>query len=892
MTSLSFLGEKRLLHISIGQTVSSNCVETKKVPWPEFKKALLKCKRTAETMAEYKRMSKETRDAIKDVGHYVLGPFEDNKRRKVNLMRVEGIVLDADHVGNDPHWMEKVKKAYKGLEYTCTTTHSHDAEAVKFRIMFPSRRTIVKDEYEAVGRSLADRLPINWFDDTGFQFARVMHFPSASKDAEFIAFSGSDDGQKVRFFDPDEELNKYFDWHDVSEWPMADNISKRLVKTADKAEDPTTKRGVVGAFCRVHGIHAVIEKFLPDIYTEGATPDRFTYTKGSKSNGAVVYDDMFLYSHHESDPASGMACNAFDLVRLHRYGELDDGKKEGASPTSLASYKAMAAWVNDLPEVRAELLASRRPLDFEPLEEQPKAVSTTADDFGLFEDLDAGEPDMLDITGLPGAEPELSESDPFGLYDDGVWRLTQDGYVLCMVRDTSMHVPEPRNCKKEPGWYVQLLKSLNMVGVQNPEIDRSSLDNVVKILNHDHILKLVFAYNDFTRARVMVRDFRGNVVTDKINGDPWRDEFDLQIKHYIEGNYNLIVSVALLNEGLSLVCGSRKFHPIRDLLTGRMNKWDGKKRLHSWLEMCVGVENSAYHREVSIKFFVQMVSRIMNPGCKADHMLVLEGQQGIGKSTLCRYLGLGFHSDSMSFGMDEQKVIERTRSGVAIAEISELITKGAASVEHNKHFITRQVDRSRAAYGRNLESVPRQFVIVGTTNDDTWLADTTGGRRYWPVECQTISLDWLKQNVLLLWAEAYAMWRDGAQNYIDDKEAAGQATEAQAARLFDDEITDRLVAFLALPIPYDYWESGAYRESGKLKPGHFEDDALKMERRNKCTRKELWVRALGRDEKDFNRTASFQITAAMKKIKDWKPSVGLTLCEGVRTRGYIRIRGK
>ena len=123
----------------------------------------------------------------------------------------------------------------------------------------------------------------------------------------------------------DEVLASYNDWRDSSEWPQSERELGEVKKGSAKQEDPTLKRGIVGAFCRSYSISEAIDTFLPDVYGPCALPDRYTYLKGSTVAGLIVYNDQFAYSHHGSDPCGGRLCNAFDLVRIHKFRQLDEG---------------------------------------------------------------------------------------------------------------------------------------------------------------------------------------------------------------------------------------------------------------------------------------------------------------------------------------------------------------------------------------------------------------------------------------------------------------------------------------------------------------------------------------------------------------------------------------
>ena len=175
-------------------------------------------------------------------------------------------------------------------------------------------------------------------------------------------------------------------------------------------------------------------------------------------------------------------------------------------------------------------------------------------------------------------------------------------------------------------------------------------------------------------------------------------------------------------------------HPVRERLRLLQNEWDEKPRLDTWLIDYCGAEDTLYTRAVGAKWMIAAVRRVRDPGCKFDHVLIFEGPQGIGKSTIFRDLAFDhWFTDNLTIGLDPKEVIELTR-GKWICELAELTNIAKRAVESVKAFVTRQTDEARMAYGRNVLTVPRQFVLAATTNRTTYLRDETGDRRFWMVE--------------------------------------------------------------------------------------------------------------------------------------------------------------
>ena len=320
--------------------------------WSEFLARISTTTQTRETVEEYKKMPKTQQDAIKDVGGFVGGWLKGGKRKADRLESRSLITLDADFARRD--LLDIFGLAY-GNAAAVYSTHKHTPEAPRLRLIVPLSRTLTGDEYQAASRKLAESLGMDLFDDTTYQPTRLMYWPSTSAGGEYVF-----DAVDGPFLDPNTLLDQYPDWRDTSYWPESSRQPGIRQKTAARQGDPRGKPGIVGAFCRCYDIEAAIAKFLPDKYTSCSLPDRYTYTGGSTAAGLVVYDGgLFAYSNHATDPASGRLCNAFDLVRLHLYGDLDADADPETPVNRLPSYTAMTDKAREDEPVRV-LLAKER----------------------------------------------------------------------------------------------------------------------------------------------------------------------------------------------------------------------------------------------------------------------------------------------------------------------------------------------------------------------------------------------------------------------------------------------------------------------------------------------------------------------------------------------------
>lgn len=309
---------------------------------------LSKTTRTPETYAEYRKMPKAERDRIKDVGGFVGGSLKNGRRKVENVANRTLLTLDLDYVQVDIWGTIELLWDFACLMYS---THTHAPDNQRLRLVIPLSRPVLPDEYQAIARMVADDLGIDQFDDTTYEPSRLMYWPSTSSDGEYV-FKVQD----FPWLNPDVVLARYtFGWQDISYWPESSRARAKLTSAIKKQEDPLEKKGVIGAFCRTYNITETIAEFLGDVYIPGADETRYTYAEGSTTGGVVVYDDKFSYSHHGTDPASGILCNAFDLVRIHKFGDLDEEAKEDTPVNRLPSFMKMSEFASNDKKVKIQL---------------------------------------------------------------------------------------------------------------------------------------------------------------------------------------------------------------------------------------------------------------------------------------------------------------------------------------------------------------------------------------------------------------------------------------------------------------------------------------------------------------------------------------------------------
>ena len=796
--------------------------------WEQIKKRLAKDNPTSETLAEFQQMPKEQRDKIKDCGGFVGGAIRGRKRKKEAVICRSLVTLDLDNAEQD-FWSDTFMLMcdYAGLVYS---THSHTPEHPRLRLIIPLDRDCTPEEYIAVARKVAEDVGINQMDKTTYQVERLMYYPSRPCDGERVY--EYQDGPPLSV---DDTLARYADWRDVSQYPTADDEDMAVGYEVKRVADPLEKTGLIGAFNRTYTISEAIDKFLPDVYTPGSQ-GRYTYCAGSSTNGAIVYnDDTILYSNHATDPAAGHAQNAYDLVRIHLFGDRDahwDGNPDHRRPSD----KAMADLISADPEVSATMT-------------RESAESCEAD----FADVDAVVPEIK--KDPPAASSEATEGG-----DSGEESSEGDG--------------DERSVDK-------LVFQRDKRGVPLPTID-----NFLLVLRYDPMLKNIGMYNRFTRRM----EINGVMPWDDIDdvrgeGSTWNDADQAGFRFYCEKKYGLRSRDAA-KDAVTNYYNKHAYHPVRDYLLGL--KWDRKKRVETLLIDYLGAEDTEYVRVVTRKMMTAGVKRIMEPGCKWDYMLTLTGAQGIGKSTLFSKLGKGWYDDSLT-NVQTKDAYDQIQ-GVWIVEMAELTATRRADVEAVKQFISRQVDSYRKAYGEYKNDYPRECIFVGTTNDSAFLVDKTGNRRFWAVDVgksaprKSVWDDLSDYEVDQMWAEAKRLYENGEQLYLNAHESK-LAEEMQIKHAEDDMLTAEIEDFLSTKLPPDWEEDNEWSIADRRAFWQFTDrgkgkrgDAACTEQRTHVCIKEIAVEVFGINEQAVYKPDNKQLIRDIRRIMDgqtdWKKVEG------------------
>ena len=756
------------------------------IMWSEFVERLKTPIRGTETLEQYTAMTKAQQAELKDVGGFVGGTLTGGRRKPECVIGRDLLTLDLDNIpaGGTDDILRRVGGL--GCAAAVYSTRKHAGYAPRLRVIVPIDRTATADEYEPAARRLAALIGIEFCDPTTFEVNRLMFWPSCCSDSQYI-YEVFDNP----FCSCDGLLNMYGDWTDVSQWPQVPGVDATERRRLAKQEDPTTKRGVIGAFCRTYSITQAMERFIPGMYEETATPGRYTYTGGETTGGAIVYDgDRFLYSHHSHDPCCSQLVNAFDLVRLHLYGDRDNDAKEGTPNNKLPSFMAMSRLALDDKPV-AELIARER---------HEEAVTAFA---------------APDTAGQ-------------AVRDDLAW-----------------------------------VSSLSVDGNGNYQ---KTVNNIIIVLQNDPLLKGRVVTDEFASRGIAIGPLPWN---QEPGTRQWTDDDDSGFFWYVE-NYYRMAQRDRLDMALAIVGNQNRVNVVRQYLQGL--EWDGVRRVDTLLPVYLGAEENAYTAAVMRKFLCAAVARAVTGGVKFDYMPIFTGPQGIGKSTFLNILGKEWFSDSLtSFeGKEAAELIQ----GTWINEVGELTAMTRQETSAVKQFLSKREDIYRAAYGRRTERYPRRCVFCGTSNDTEFLKDSTGNRRFWPVDvgarpAKKSVWDDLPAEVDQVWAEAYLYWALGEPLYLS-KEIEALALEQQEEHMESSGKEGMVWEFLEKPILSNWRELTVSQHqqfwNGNLQYG----DDVRLVRRDTVCAAEILVECFGLN---FGRTQNImarEINTILSRTPGWK----------------------
>ena len=773
--------------------------------WEKFLERAGHVSTTGETMAEYRAMPKAERDSRKDIGGFVGGFVRDGRRKKGNVRYRDLLTLDLDM---SPTY-EVLEGILKGLGCRCIAypTHSSSEAKPRYRVIILLSRHVTSEEYEPLARRVALKIGIDYMDSTTYEPERLMYWPSVPSDADTRVIHLESEGTAL---DADAILGEYEDWRDASSWPVGQTETVAHTRALKKLGDPCEKPGVIGCFCRAYGVKEAIERFIPEIYTPViGNEDRYTYAKGSTTGGAIVYEDKYLYSHHDTDPAGGgYEVNAFDLVRIHKFGALDEGIDEKTPMAKRPSFSKMVdmAWRDGA--VRSLAL------------EGDAALMT--DDL-LAQGWDSKDINKLDKSWMANLDINKNSPDPKGLY-------------------------------------------------------RSTMHNFVQILRHDARVTGMVGHDIFS-DRLTIRRRLPWGDEDKI-GSVWTDADDSRLRIWFDETYH-IHSKDAIGDGIAEMAETFRFHPVRDYLDAL--EWDGIPRAERILIEFLGAEDSPYTEEMTLIWEKEAVARVLHPGCKADMILVLVGPQGIGKSTILAKLGGKWFNDTLNSVHGKDAMVQL--QGSWIVEMGEAQAVSKAENDELKAYITRQVDRFRAPYGRRVHEYPRQCVFAATTNDDIFLKDRTGGRRFGIIRCRGIADEEKRKKMLAKLTPEYIaqVWAEAKERYLVNPSLLLSDGVLDEARRLQEESTEGaekmglIQNFLNLPRPKD-WKNMTLRDRRDFsrQEGRYDAesgirvDESECEMPRQVCAMEILCELFEMDKKNIRNLDIREINTIMQHMPGWK----------------------
>lgn len=758
----------RDLAIAYGNNRQAKKWVNKTIKYDDLKNRLKVTIRTTESAEEYKKMSKAQRDAAKDHGGFVGGVLKGGRRKIDTVEKRSMIALDGDRI--DKAFLDDYENIapYTSCLYT---THSSTAEEPRVRLVFPLTRDITSEEFVAVSRYIAQMLGIDYFDECSYQPNQLMYWPSSPQNGVFV-FKEVDKA----WLNPDDILSAHPEWTDPTQLPTSSRESKANQVAQQKVQDPLTKEGTVGLFNRAYfPVTKALDAFLSDVYEATDNENRYHLIESHSMAGVEIKDGKFVYSHHAKDPAYLKLCNAFDIVRTHKFSGLDD--KE--------SFREMCEFAMQQDEVKV-LAANER---------------------------------------LAEAEADFA--------DDDNWK-TKLKYQL------------------KTGMLENTVYNLNLILAHDPDFRH-------------------FAFNEMAN-RIQIT---GELPWERPEGNAfWRDADTAQLKSIIDIRY-LPFSTRNHDIAFTKIADDRHFHPVRDYLDS-LPEWDGVKRVEDLFIQYLQADDTEYVRTVTRKTFAAAVARIYLPGTKFDCVPVLDGDQGIGKSTIVKDLVTSdYYSETLSLtDMDDKSGAEKLQ-GFWIVEIGELAGMKKADIEKVKAFLSTSDDKYRPSYGRVVESHPRQCVIIATVNGERgYLRDITGNRRFWIIKLHQKKQrkSWKFDDAFRqqFWAEAKEIWKSGEKLYLEG-DVLEEAEKAQQSAMEVDERVGMIEEYLNTPLPDDWDEMDLFARRNYLSGNEFGVPAHdgKVERQS-ASNAEIWCECFGKNLQELKPSDSYGIAAMMSQIDGWE----------------------
>lgn len=788
------------IDIATGFSANTKIWKNKPYTWSHLVQKLSAPQVTGETIKQYLEASKEDRSRAKDVGGYVGGRLLNGRRKPAHVVHRQLITLDIDYIKPGCDIWDEFTLFFNSAA-VLHSTHSHTENNPRYRLIIPLNRECASDEYAAISRKVADLINIEYFDSTTFQSERLMFWPSISSDVEYVFRL-----QNGPWLDADFILNLYPDWTDSSYWPVSSIVNSNIRKNIDeKQEDPLNKKGVIGAFCRTYTVSAAISEFLTDQYVLGEA-GRYTYTKGSTSNGLVIYDDKYAFSHHGTDPCSGKLCNAWDLVRIHKFKHLDgDGKED-------KSAKAMSEFARE-----------------------NKAVKQTL----------AGE-------NLQNAAYDFSDSVPEHYTNsDQIYTDTLFGNSGTDVFDDELFGVNE--------WLSDL--DIDARGKYLP-----TANNVNLIFKNDVKLKNKFKLNVFSGKPFV---FPGIPWRTLSKPEPLKNVDFSGLRNYIETFYGISGSQRI-EDALTVTLERNCFHPVRDYLSGLtwdnvpridnllIDYFGVKDSLYTREAMrktLVGAVARVYNPGVKFDLVLTLVGEKQGTG-KSTFISKLGGEWFSDTFTTVQ-------------GKEAFEQIQGAWL-IEIAELSGLRKAEIETVKHFiskcEDMFRPAYGRTVENFARQcvfIATTNRVDFLRDPTGNRRFMPVLVRPEK---AKYSTLTKR-IDSEIGQIWAEAVALYRAGEKLYLTT-ESERLAKAEQLAHSENDDRSGLITRYLNRSLPNEWPDMGLNERTVYLE--NTEASKISGFYRDFVCAAEIWCECLGRDRKDMNKYNTREINDILRGLPDWE----------------------
>lgn len=684
------------------------------------------------------------------------------------------------------------------------------------------------------------------------------------------------------------------------------NIKVREVSGSVELADPAKKTGIIGAFCRAFPLEDCIDRHLSDVFSPSASrANHYDYLKGSGSvEGCFVTNcGNYLVNTHASDPMKGRSSNSWDLVMMHRCGgdfEATRSFAEGFTEVMVELKGAAARYGSSKkPSIDMQIEESNR--DMQEAKKRKEMNDKIWGDVGsevtptvVREEptlpcvVDVSVSDMSDLVyyGIPNSKinwAALSDNEQLALLGD-----PQEAHLIPILQTRLLSSTKSSylvNKVVTPAEVDAARKIIDAHLDMNRGAPTKGLTNATLILSLDPHIKELYAFNEFSNSIVLLGDTPWRKVNqyNASNGSEGvKDVDDSGLILHINKVWGIEFGSDIIRKAVNAyACLHNKINPVQDYL--KSLKWDGKQRLDTVLIRTMGVVDNIYSRAVTRKFFVGAVSRGMRPASKMDFVLVMLGNEGLGKSIfsnkICPWPDL-FGENPPAVGTKE--AVEFIQ-GKWIVELGECASMTGKESEKVKAFVSGRVDRMRLPYDTRASDIPRTCVFIANSNLHGIFTSAHGNRRFWPVVVtKQLDITTLEQERDQLWAEAVQLFMSGEELYLEEDAVQEVAKQMQRDHMQDDGVQGLIEDWLDRPVP-KWWLSTKWEDVQAALKDEDWDRPEACCRRMAFSYQEVAVEALGHPKGIVSVADKNSIGRAMAAIGGWSKN---TLDKSVKRGRY------